>query len=112
MDQLSSCITKFPLDEPPGAYRNGSEDDEGLTMQYQEEKGNVYDVSQVEKASKAPTDSDIDVDESYTYKEQREIIHRVDRRLVTMCGVMYCISLMDRTNLSAAAIAGYASPSL
>lgn len=78
-------------------------------MQYQEEKGGVYDVSHVEKAVKAPTDSDIDVDEVYTLNEQRNIIHRVDRRLVTMCGVMYCISLMDRTNLSAAAIAGYVS---
>lgn len=76
-------------------------------MQYQEEKDGVYDVSHVEKAVKAPNDSDIDVDEVYTLQEQRNIVHRVDRRLVTMCGFMYCISLMDRTNLSAAAIAGY-----
>jgi hypothetical protein len=38
--------------------------------------------------------------------EQRKIIHRIDRRLVVTVGVLYCISLMDRTNLSAAAIAG------
>ncbi|KAH8728444.1 phthalate transporter-like protein [Phaeosphaeriaceae sp. PMI808] len=38
--------------------------------------------------------------------EQRKIIHRIDRRLVLTVGVLYCISLMDRTNLSAAAIAG------
>ncbi|KAG5298643.1 transmembrane transporter [Histoplasma ohiense] len=50
--------------------------------------------------------SDIDVDEVYTYAEQRKIVHRVDRRLVTMCGLGYCISLMDRTNLSVAAVAG------
>lgn len=49
---------------------------------------------------------DLDVDEEFTYQEQRKIIHRVDRRLVTICGLAYCISLMDRTNLSAAAIAG------
>lgn len=49
---------------------------------------------------------DIDVDEIYTYAEQRKIVHRVDRRLVTMCGLGYCISLMDRTNLSVAAVAG------
>ncbi|KAL2824421.1 major facilitator superfamily domain-containing protein [Aspergillus cavernicola] len=49
---------------------------------------------------------DVDVDEEYTYKEQRKIIHRVDRRLVTMCGAAYCISLMDRTNVSVAAITG------
>jgi hypothetical protein len=38
--------------------------------------------------------------------EQRKIVHRIDRRLVLTVGVLYCISLMDRTNLSAAAIAG------
>ncbi|KAJ9668395.1 hypothetical protein H2201_001443 [Coniosporium apollinis] len=42
----------------------------------------------------------------FTHAEQRKIIHRVDRRLVTTVGIMYCISLMDRTNLSAAALAG------
>jgi MFS family permease len=42
----------------------------------------------------------------FTPAEQRKIIHRVDRRLVVTVGVLYCISLMDRTNLSAAAIAG------
>ncbi|PGH03461.1 hypothetical protein GX51_04035 [Blastomyces parvus] len=50
--------------------------------------------------------SDVDVDEVYSYEEQRKIIHRVDRRLVSMCGLGYCISLMDRTNLPVAAIAG------
>ncbi|KAL3473212.1 major facilitator superfamily domain-containing protein [Aspergillus californicus] len=49
---------------------------------------------------------DVDVDEEYTYEEQRKIIHRVDRRLITMCGAAYCISLMDRTNVSVAAITG------
>jgi hypothetical protein len=43
----------------------------------------------------------------YTHAEQRKIIHRIDRRLVVTVGVLYCISLMDRTNLSAASIAGY-----
>jgi hypothetical protein len=38
--------------------------------------------------------------------EQRKIIHRIDRRLVLTVGVLYCISLMDRTNLSSASIAG------
>ncbi|OBT46270.1 hypothetical protein VE00_02324 [Pseudogymnoascus sp. WSF 3629] len=42
----------------------------------------------------------------FTHKEQRSIMHRVDRRLVLTLGAMYCISLMDRTNLSAANIAG------
>ncbi|KAH7086524.1 major facilitator superfamily domain-containing protein [Paraphoma chrysanthemicola] len=42
----------------------------------------------------------------FTHAEQRKIIHRIDRRLVVTVGVLYCISLMDRTNLSAASIAG------
>ena len=49
---------------------------------------------------------DLNYDEEFSYAEQRAIIHRIDRRLVTTCGFMYCISLMDRTNLPAAAIAG------
>lgn len=49
---------------------------------------------------------DDDYDEVYSRPEQRKIIHRIDRRLVTMTGLAYCVSLMDRTNLSAAAIAG------
>lgn len=53
------------------------------------------------------TDSVVgDDDPVYSPEEQRKIIHRIDRRLVSTVGAMYCISLMDRTNLSAAAIAG------
>jgi hypothetical protein len=43
----------------------------------------------------------------FSPKEQKKIIHRIDRRLVVTVGVLYCVSLMDRTNLSAAAIAGF-----
>jgi MFS family permease len=43
----------------------------------------------------------------FSPREQKKIIHRIDRRLVVTVGVLYCISLMDRTNLSAAAIAGF-----
>ena len=39
-------------------------------------------------------------------EETRSIIRRIDRRLVTTVGALYCVSLMDRTNLSAASIAG------
>jgi len=44
----------------------------------------------------------------FSEREQRKIIHRIDRRLVVTVGVLYCVSLMDRTNLGAASIAGYA----
>lgn len=43
---------------------------------------------------------------AWTDADINKIKHRIDRRIVTTLGVMYCISLMDRTNLSAAAIAG------
>lgn len=46
-------------------------------------------------------------DMGFTPEEQRKIIRRIDLRLVVTVGVMYCVSLMDRTNLSAANIAGY-----
>ena len=38
--------------------------------------------------------------------EQRKIIRRVDRRLVLTLGFMYCVSLMDRTNLGIAVVGG------
>ncbi|KAL1899217.1 hypothetical protein Sste5346_003140 [Sporothrix stenoceras] len=38
--------------------------------------------------------------------EQKRIMRHVDRRLVVTIGFMYCVSLMDRTNLGAANIAG------
>jgi hypothetical protein len=43
-------------------------------------------------------------------EEQKSLIWRIDRRLVSMAGLMYCISLMDRTNLGSAVIAGYVVP--
>lgn len=45
-------------------------------------------------------------DYGFTEKEQKSIIRRIDRRLVVTVGAMYCVSLMDRTNMSAANIAG------
>jgi hypothetical protein len=50
--------------------------------------------------------SEIDVEEEFTPQQQKKIIRRIDLRLVTMTGLAYCISLMDRTNLSMAAVAG------
>lgn len=44
---------------------------------------------------------------TFTLKEQKAIMWRVDRRLVLTLGFLYLVSLMDRTNLGAAAIAGY-----
>lgn len=50
--------------------------------------------------------SDTDSDHGLSKEEQTRIIRRVDRRLVLTVGAMYCASLMDRTNMGAASIAG------
>jgi len=44
----------------------------------------------------------------FTPEEQKKIIRRIDVRLVLTCGFMYCVSLMDRTNLGIAAVGGMA----
>ena len=48
----------------------------------------------------------LDEDPVYSYAEQRKIIHRLDRRLITIAGIIYMNSLMDRSNLPNAAIVG------
>ncbi|KAK5175391.1 uncharacterized protein LTR77_000530 [Saxophila tyrrhenica] len=42
----------------------------------------------------------------FTPEEQKKIIRRIDIRLVLTCGFMYCVSLMDRTNLGIASVGG------
>lgn len=58
----------------------------------------------VEAVSSHVTDRDLHGE--FTPEEQKQIIQRIDRRLVVTLGVLYCVSLMDRTNLGAAVIAG------
>ncbi|CAI7678954.1 unnamed protein product [Penicillium pancosmium] len=65
----------------------------------------IYD-DRIEDIQAQKTSSSTEEEEEFTEEEQRKIIRRIDLRLVTMTGLAYCISLMDRTNLSAAAIAG------
>ncbi|TVY81952.1 putative transporter [Lachnellula suecica] len=48
----------------------------------------------------------------FTPQEQKRIIRRVDMRLVLTLGFLYMCSLMDRTNLGAANIAGLQSDSM
>lgn len=43
---------------------------------------------------------------AFTDKEQKAIVRRIDRRLVVTLGCLYFISLLDRTNLGAASVAG------
>ncbi|OAA54557.1 Major facilitator superfamily domain, general substrate transporter [Niveomyces insectorum RCEF 264] len=42
----------------------------------------------------------------FTPADEKRIIWHIDRRLVVTIGFLYCVSLMDRTNLGAANIAG------
>ena len=44
--------------------------------------------------------------DALTPEEQKKLIRRIDIRLVLTCGFMYCVSLMDRTNLGIAAVGG------
>ena len=44
--------------------------------------------------------------EEFSEDEQKRILRRIDYRLVTVTGVLYCISLIDRVNMSSANIAG------
>ncbi|KAJ5500781.1 hypothetical protein N7453_009832 [Penicillium expansum] len=60
---------------------------------------NVEDINQL-------ASNNVDWDEEYSLPEQRKIIHRIDRRLILMSGLAYCISMIDRTNLGMAAVAG------
>lgn len=55
--------------------------------------------------TKGSTDDGFEHD--FSPAETKKLISRIDRRLVVTVGVLYCISLMDRTNLSSANIAGY-----
>lgn len=67
-----------------------------------------HDPVELEQAptSKSVDSGRNDIDPEFSPDEQRKIVRRIDRRLIVTCGLMYCISLMDRTNLSNAAIAG------
>lgn len=74
-------------------------------MSLDAEKTDLKDAQHIER-SISTEDNDAIIAE-FTLEEQKKIIWRVDRRLVTTLGVLYMASLMDRTNLSAANIAGY-----
>ncbi|KAI0400363.1 major facilitator superfamily domain-containing protein [Xylaria palmicola] len=72
-------------------------------MDNESDKG-AYGVDQIEKTQPSVYDET----EEFTEREARKIIHRIDRRLLVTIGVLYCVSLIDRANISFAAIAGLA----
>lgn len=60
------------------------------------------DIECVESQSPPAVDDDL----GFTPREQRHIIHKIDRRLILGLGLLFAASLIDRTNLGNAAIAG------
>lgn len=68
----------------------------------------VGDVSHLErKISDESVESTNDARlNAFTPEEQKKLIWRIDVRLVLTLGFMYCVSLMDRTNLGIAVVAG------
>jgi len=45
-------------------------------------------------------------DDAESTAAYRKLLHRIDKRLVLTTGFMYCVSLIDRTNIGSANIAG------
>jgi len=65
----------------------------------------------IDHVEKAQTDDRIsasaeDEVEDLDEHAAKKVIAKIDRRLLVTIGFMYCVSLIDRTNISAAAIAG------
>ncbi|CAK7233124.1 hypothetical protein SBRCBS47491_008501 [Sporothrix bragantina] len=88
---------------PPGsgeAYRVNTE----LSVTAADEKAYPPGSDGAAAAERAALDAQI-LNE-FSPREQKRIIRHIDRRLVVMVGFMYCVSLMDRTNLGSANIAG------
>ena len=65
--------------------------------------------AQFEHRSRSSQEQEVAVvEEEFSIAEQKSIIRRIDYRLVTATGLLYCISLIDRVNMSSANIAGMA----
>lgn len=60
------------------------------------------DTNQAQDTEKAATESSHGLDAA----AQKEVIRRIDTRLLPILGLMYSISLVDRTNLGLALVAG------
>lgn len=69
------------------------------------------DVDHVEKAydSPPPIDRDIHPEQDWTQEEERAIVKKADWRVFPMLCIVFGLSLLDRTNISAAYIAGLAN---
>lgn len=61
---------------------------------------------QLEGGLKDASDDGSETLSQWSIEQQKRIVRKIDLRLIPLCGIMYCVSLLDRTNLSNAAIAG------
>ncbi|TKX25770.1 MFS transporter-like protein 31 [Elsinoe australis] len=69
------------------------------------EEKQIGAIEHQENQYDSASDKNLDYVE-FSPKDQRRITRKLDIRLVLTTGVVYCVSLMDRTNLSAASLAG------
>jgi MFS family permease len=72
-------------------------------MSLSDEKAGVTEIERVDSAESKLNNDRIN---TFTPEEQKKIIRKVDLRLIPTLGFMYCVSLMDRTNLGVAMVAG------
>ncbi|KAF2850256.1 phthalate transporter-like protein [Plenodomus tracheiphilus IPT5] len=66
------------------------------------EKGNTTAIERIDSDSSGNAAAI----SRFTPEEQKKIVRKVDLRLIPTLGFMYCVSLMDRTNLGVAMVAG------
>ncbi|KAF3005863.1 hypothetical protein E8E13_009023 [Curvularia kusanoi] len=72
-------------------------------MSLADEKAAVHEIERIDSAESKLNNDRIN---TFTPEEQKKIIRKVDLRLIPTLGFMYCVSLMDRTNLGVAMVAG------
>ena len=70
----------------------------------EKQTGVEVEVATTRRSQEKPGDEIVDSD--FTPEDWKRIKRQIDRRLVVTCGVLYVISVMDRNNVGAAAIAG------
>lgn len=78
----------------------------GLPNQVESKEFDTAYIKEVETC--APTESNDERLELFTEEEQKNIVRRVDRRLVLTLGFMFATSLIDRANIGYAIIGGMA----
>lgn len=94
---------------PPGGDPGipGPQDIETKASAYHSEKApSASDGSSPKVEAVTKTEHARPEDFNISPAEEKRIKRHIDRRLVMTVGAMYCVSLMDRTNLGAANIAG------